>query len=130
MTLPATGIQTDRLSLLAAPPSHAGVLQAYLLQNRDFLRPWEPSRDDAIFELDASTDRIETMADKTVSGGALHLLVFSQDQVIGACSFSNIVRGTLQACHLGYALAKSAQGQGVMHEALTGSDDYPLWYPP
>jgi hypothetical protein len=41
---PATGIQTDRLSLLAAHPSHAGFLQTYLLQNRDFVQPWEPSR--------------------------------------------------------------------------------------
>lgn len=121
MTFPATGISTDRLLLLGAHPSHARALQMYLLQNRAFLQPWEPSRDDAFFELDAITERLHAMADKTASGEALHLLIFSQDQIIGACNFSNIVRGAFQACHLGYALAESAQGQGLMHEALTAA---------
>ena len=49
MTFPATGISTDRLLLLGAHPSHARALQMYLLQNRAFLQPWEPSRDDAFF---------------------------------------------------------------------------------
>jgi len=121
MTFSATGISTDRLLLLPAHPSHARALQAYLLENREFLQPWEPSRDDAFFELEAITERLETMAEKNASGEALHLLIFSQDNIIGACNFSNIVRGAFQACHLGYALAESAQGQGLMHEALTAA---------
>jgi [ribosomal protein S5]-alanine N-acetyltransferase len=121
MTFPATEINTNRLLLLAAHPSHARALQEYLLQNRAFLQPWEPSRDDAFFELDAITERLETMVEKIASGEALHLLIFSQDNIIGTCNFSNIVRGAFQACHLGYALAESAQGQGLMHEALTAA---------
>ncbi|MGQ7858355.1 ribosomal protein S5-alanine N-acetyltransferase [Pseudomonas sp. 32A] len=121
MTFPATGIHTDRLLLLPAHPCHARAVQAYLLQNRDFLQPWEPSRDDAFFELAAITERLETLADKTASGEALHLLIFSHGNIIGACNFSNVVRGAFQACHLGYALSESGQGQGLMHEALTAA---------
>ncbi|WP_226477366.1 ribosomal protein S5-alanine N-acetyltransferase [Pseudomonas sp. MWU16-30323] len=121
MTFPATGIHTDRLLLLPAHPSHACALQAYLLENRDFLKPWEPSRDEAFFELTAITERLKTLADKTASGEALHLLIFSHGTIIGACNFSYIVRGAFQACHLGYALAESAQGKGLMHEALTAA---------
>ncbi|NWC93802.1 MULTISPECIES: GNAT family N-acetyltransferase [unclassified Pseudomonas] len=118
MTFPTAGIRTARLLLLPAQPSHACALQAYLRENRDYLQAWEPSRDEAFFELDTITERLETMADKTASGEALHLLLFSQDKIVGACNFSNVVRGAFQACHLGYALAESAQGQGLMHEAL------------
>ena len=121
MTFPATGIHTDRLLLLPAHPCHARAVQAYLLQNRDFLQPWEPSRDDAFFELAAITERLETLADKTASGEALHLLIFSHGNIIGACNFSNVVRDAFQACHLGYALSESGQGQGLMHEALTAA---------
>jgi len=121
MTFPATGISTDRLLLLGAHPSHARAVQAYLLENRDFLQPWEPSRDDAFFELAAITERLETLADKTASGEALHLLIFSHGNIIGACNFSNVVRGAFQACHLGYALAESARGKGLMQEALTAA---------
>jgi len=96
-------------------------VQAYLLQNRNFLQPWEPSRDDAFFELAAITERLETLADKTASGEALHLLIFSHGNIIGACNFSNVVRDAFQACHLGYALSESGQGQGLMHEALTAA---------
>jgi ribosomal-protein-alanine N-acetyltransferase len=96
-------------------------VQAYLLQNRNFLQPWEPSRDDAFFELAAITERLETLADKTASGEALHLLIFSHGNIIGACNVSNVVRDAFQACHLGYALSESGQGQGLMHEALTAA---------
>jgi len=121
MTFPPTAIRTDRLLLLPAHPCHARAVQAYLLQNRNFLQPWEPSRDDAFFELAAITERLETLADKTASGEALHLLIFSHGNIIGACNFSNVVRDAFQACHLGYALSESGQGQGLMHEALTAA---------
>lgn len=61
MTFPATGIGTDRLLLLGAHPSHARALQMYLLQNRAFLQPWEPSRDDAFFGLNERVKRGRTL---------------------------------------------------------------------
>lgn len=118
---PTQGIATPRLTLQAANPSHARALQAYLVQNRVFLQPWEPTRGDEFFELDAIMLRLETMAEKTAGGEALHLLILRDDHIIGTCNFSNIVRGAFQACHLGYALCESAQGQGLMHEALAAA---------
>ena len=38
--------------------------------------------------------------------------------VLGLASFSNIVRGPFQSCFLGYALAESQQGRGLMTGAL------------
>ncbi|MGR2706044.1 30S ribosomal protein S5 alanine N-acetyltransferase [Pseudomonas sp. IB20] len=115
---PTHGITTERLSLQAARPSHAGALQTYLLRNRVYLQPWEPTHGDDFFELDAITQRLKTMAEKTASGEALHLLILHDGTVIGVCNFTNVVRGAFEACHLGYALDESAQGQGLMHEAL------------
>ena len=115
---PMQGIAIERLSLQAAHPSHARALQTYLVQNRVYLQPWEPTRGDDFFELDAITQRLETMSEKTANGEALHLLILRDGTLIGACNFTNIVRGAFEACHLGYALDESAQGQGLMHEAL------------
>src|SRR4029077_11941499 len=39
-------------------------------------------------------------------------------------AFSNIIRGPLQACFLGYALGERHQGTGVMTEALRLAIDY------
>ncbi len=47
-----------------------------------------------------------------------------EELVIGVCSFTNIVRGTFQSCHLGYALGEAWQGQGVMQEALEVAIDH------
>lgn len=121
---PTHGIATERLILQTAQPSHALALHTYLLQNRAYLQPWEPTRDDDFFALDAITQRLETMAEKTASGEALHLLIRRDGQIIGACNFTHIVRGAFQACHLGYALDESAQGQGLMHEALKAAIAY------
>ena len=121
---PTHGITSERLLLQAARPAHARALQTYLLANRVYLQPWEPSREDAFFELDTITHRLETMAEKTANGEALHLLIFREGNIIGTCNFTHIVRGAFDACHLGYALNESAQGQGLMHEALSAAIAY------
>lgn len=121
---PTHGITTERLILQPAQPSHARALHTYLRSNRAFLQPWEPTREDNFFALDAITKRLETMAEKTASGEALHLLILHNGHIIGACNFTNIVRGAFEACHLGYALEESAQGQGLMHEALQAATAY------
>jgi ribosomal-protein-alanine N-acetyltransferase len=52
------------------------------------------------------------------------LLTPEEDEVIGVCNYTNIVRGTFQSCHLGYALASRYEGSGLMYEALTLTIDY------
>ncbi|MFT5014899.1 MAG: ribosomal-protein-alanine N-acetyltransferase, partial [Dinoroseobacter sp.] len=49
---------------------------------------------------------------------ALTILDDTDSEVLGVCNFTNIVRGTFQSCHLGYALSARYQGQGLMAEAL------------
>ena len=44
--------------------------------------------------------------------------------VVGTCNFTNIVRGPMQACHLGYQVALAQQGKGLMQEALTAAIAY------
>lgn len=124
MPFPPNGLPTRRLRLLAAHPAHAQALQAHLLENRTHLQPWEPARDDRFFDLAVITERLHGLAEKTAAGEALHLLVFQDKTLIGACNFTHIVHGVFQACHLGYALSASAQGQGLMHEALTAAIAY------
>lgn len=43
-------------------------------------------------------------------GEALLLLLLDPDdgEVLGRCSYTNIVRGVFQACHLGFSLAAAA----------------------
>jgi ribosomal-protein-alanine N-acetyltransferase len=66
------------------------------------------------------------MAHQTSTGNALHLLMFEHEgeRLIGDCNFTNIVRGPFQACHLGFSIASTFEGRGLMHEGLTAAIDY------
>lgn len=109
---------TDRLQLRILLPEHASLLQAYLLANRSHLAPWEPLRSNDYFTLEQCQERLFQNFRQMENGSAVYFAVCSGEQMIGSCNFNNIVRGVFQACHLGYAIALSHQGQGYMYEAV------------
>jgi ribosomal-protein-alanine N-acetyltransferase len=71
-------------------------------------------------------ERLEAMRLQMETGSALNLLVCSKvdDELIGDCHFTNIVRGPFQACHLGFSIAQSHQGLGLMRECLASAIEY------
>ncbi|MFZ6752516.1 GNAT family N-acetyltransferase [Undibacterium sp. Dicai25W] len=111
-------ITTPRLSLCVLKPEHASILQHYLQENRQHLAPWEPIRDDRYFELAQCEERLHQQLQQMAAGNGVFLALMCDQQMIGNCHFSNIVRGVFQACHLGYAIAHTHQGKGYMTEAL------------
>ncbi|CAG4913849.1 GNAT family N-acetyltransferase [Paraburkholderia saeva] len=124
--LPEHGLHTARLQLQPADVQHTAGLQRYYVENRAHLQPWEPLRSEAFFETSAIAGRLRSMAQHNASGTALFLLISrnGSDEIIGDCNFTNIVRGPFQACHLGFSIARSAEGQGLMREALTCALDH------
>jgi ribosomal-protein-alanine N-acetyltransferase len=46
------------------------------------------------------------------------------EQMVASCSFTNIVRGPLMACNMGYSVAQTLQGQGLMYEVASASIRY------
>ena len=44
--------------------------------------------------------------------------------IVGTCSYTNIVRGPFQACNLGYQIARSHEGRGLMAEALAATNAF------
>lgn len=117
---------TKRLTLRLADPRYAKAVHGYSLSNQAHLAPWEPLRIESFYTLSAIAERLEAMKQQMNVGTALNFLIFSQDddQLIGDCNFTNIVRGPFQACHLGFSIAKSHQGFGLMRECLTGAIEY------
>ena len=113
-------IATQRL-VLAHPAADTGAaLLDYRVSNRDHLRLWEPLRADSYYTIDAVELQLCQLRDQVAAGSAVHWLLAMHDnpELIGMCSFTNIVRGPFQACHLGFSLAQRHQGKGYMVEAL------------
>ncbi|MDP0800628.1 hypothetical protein Q8F93_26975, partial [Klebsiella pneumoniae] len=88
--------------------------------NREHLAPWEPLRDPGYFSVDNARARTLLQVASMDEGEALLLLLLDPDdgEVLGRCSYTNIVRGVFQACHLGFSVAAAAQGRGLMARAL------------
>ena len=122
----AAPLITERLLLKSPTPDDAAKLLAFRIATREHLQRWEPARSDAFYTLAAVESQLRDMLQQIRNQSAVHWLLHARQQqeqqgeskIIGACSFTNIVRGPFQACHLGFSLAHEYEGQGLMHEAL------------
>ncbi|AOJ13593.1 GNAT family N-acetyltransferase [Burkholderia vietnamiensis] len=123
---PSDILFTERLSLRLASRRHASALLGYCIANRAHLSPWEPSRPESFYTLPSIEARLESMEREIAAGLAIHLLLFDkeEDQLIGDCNFTNIVRGPFQACHLGFSIAHDHEGRGLMRECLSTAIQY------
>jgi [ribosomal protein S5]-alanine N-acetyltransferase len=118
---------TDRFELRLADQADVPQLLSYRRENADHFRPFEP-----VPATDHFTDafwvrQVETDHDEFEAGQSVRLYMFEPGAgapVLGLVSFSNIVRGALQSCFLGYALDQRQQGRGLMTGAIRVGIDY------
>jgi ribosomal-protein-alanine N-acetyltransferase len=115
-TLPT--ISTERTVLRVLAPDDAGLLHAYRVANRDHLAPWEPLRDEAWYTGPSAAQHLQQALAESLAGSALHLAALDRGSgaMVASIAFTNIVRGVFLACHLGYSVAHSHQGSGLMTE--------------
>lgn len=111
-------LKTQRLILRPAQFPEAETIAEYHRRNREFHQPWEPTRPDIYFtplywQKQLQVWRKEWEQDKTYA-----FFLFHEDKPVGRFAFTNLVRGSFQAAHLGFSLAQEVQGRGFMQEAL------------
>lgn len=123
MSSPSEQLVTVRLLLTRPAAGDSAGLLAFRQENRAHLEPWEPQRTEQFYTLQAVEERLGQMARQVEENSAVYwLLRFPhRAEVVGECSFTNIVRGPFQACHLGFSLDSRHTGQGLMHEALVAA---------
>jgi ribosomal-protein-alanine N-acetyltransferase len=115
-------LHTDRLLLHLPGPEAASRMVHYYESNRGHLGPWEPPFPKGMFTTSFWQHRLSQNQQEYVSGQSLRLVLRRREEpagsVIGLANFTQFVRGAFMACTLGYSMAESAQGQGLMAEAL------------
>jgi ribosomal-protein-alanine N-acetyltransferase len=89
----------------------AGQLAALLVDNREFLAPFEPVRDERFFTADGQQERI---AQETAHVFA----ILAGDRMVGTVTISNIVYGPFQSANLGYWVAERVRGHGLATRAV------------
>jgi ribosomal-protein-alanine N-acetyltransferase len=103
----------------ALRPEDAAALQEFRAANREFLRAWEPVRDESYYTLEAAAAAIEAQqADRAADRGYAFGIFDVRGGLVGYVNLNAIVRGVFQNAYLGYAVAEAANGRGYATEAV------------
>lgn len=118
-------LRTERLILRMGRVPDAGRVLDYLVGNREFLAPFEPSKPSGYYTEAFWREQFARSLQEFHSEQSVRLFLFRAESpddgggpVIGTVNLTGIFRGPFQACLLGYGLAERAQGNGYMAEAL------------
>ena len=127
MSPPTLPLRTPRLVVRLAEEADAPAVARYFTLNRAFLEPWEPRRIEAFYTTQFWREQLRESQRDAAEERALRLFLFDrrdEGRVLGTAHFSGIMRGALYGCYLGYSVAESAQGKGLMREALAPAIAY------
>ncbi|MEW9899818.1 GNAT family N-acetyltransferase [Chitinivorax sp. PXF-14] len=106
------------LTIRMANDEDIPALLAYYAANQEFLRPYSPPWPDSMFDATAWLGRLRQQHEDFTQDRSCKLYLFKGTSVAGSIGLSGIQRGAFQACFLGYELAESEQGKGVMGKAI------------
>jgi ribosomal-protein-alanine N-acetyltransferase len=99
------------VTLRRLTPEDVGELSALLVENREFLAPFEPVRDEHFFTAAAQRERIE-------DEGSPAFAIVDDSRIAGTVTLSNIVYGALQSGNVGYWVAERFNGRGLATRAV------------
>jgi len=118
-------LRTQRLAFRLPDPSLATELSEYYLRNAQHFAACCPRRPPGFHAVEAWRERAAGLRQASLTGRALHLLLFlvdgSTSEIVGDVNFTGILRGAFQAAYLGYELDRAHVGKGLMFEALAAS---------
>ncbi|WP_139997540.1 GNAT family N-acetyltransferase [Paenibacillus paridis] len=99
----------------------ADKLLALRQQNRHFLQPFEPLRQESYFTVEEQARMIASgrLAAQNDQAYAFGVFTVATDVLIGRIELSGVARGPFQNAFLGYFLDQACNGRGMMTEAVS-----------
>lgn len=116
-------LATPRLRLVHVRPAMARLFADFMVRNEAHLRRWDPPRPAGIGTATHWRPQLATAVREFRAGTSLRWALFDATRaddapLLGRVNFTQIFRGPFHSCVLGYQLDASAQGKGLMYEAL------------
>ena len=120
-------MKNDTVELVSADVALAEQAAQYYLRNREFLRAFEPMREEAFYTAEYQAALLaKEMQDR--DNGISHRfyirLTQQPEKIIGVIGLNNIVRGAFQSCFLGYKLDGEHCNRGYMSAAVGMAVEY------
>lgn len=129
MQPPLPELETERLAVRLARPGMEAAMARFLEENFDgHLDRWSPPATPPFFTAAFWRERLAIAVEEYEAGRAARFVLqprgAADGPIVGTCNYTNIVRGPFQACHLGYQIARSHEGRGLMTEALRATNAF------
>lgn len=97
----------------------AEALAELLQRNREFLAPWEPTRDESYFTVAGQRLAVaDNLARQQADTAFCQVILDATGAVAGRINLNNIVRGPFQSASVGYWLSEHAGGRGLATAAV------------
>lgn len=106
------------ITIRPAVVADAAELAALYTANREFLRPWEPVREDEFFTTEGQWARLRATEIDRRNGLSNRCVIEEDSAIVGMVSLTAIERGPAQSAHLGYWVGREANGRGIATKAV------------
>lgn len=117
-------LKGKNIELKILTPEDAEQVLDYYLRNKNYLEPFEPSRDKEFYTLDGQIQGLSESYKQFLNGTSVNFGIYENKNLIGKIQLSNIIRGVFQNSFVGYSIDERKQGKGYMKEALRLVLDY------
>ena len=125
-------IDTERLTVRLARPGMQAAMASFLVENFEgHLDRWSPPATSSFFTEAFWRERLAIAVEEYHAGRSARFVLQARAPdaslgapILGTCNYTNVVRGPFLACNLGYQLARSHEGQGLMAEALRATNSF------
>jgi ribosomal-protein-serine acetyltransferase len=112
----------ENLKLVLPLPQHAEELAAVVIANLDRLNAWMPWANDD-YTVDSARDFINRNLKALAEKGSFAMSVVQNEKIVGNMGFHNLDLNNKSA-HIGYWLAREAEGKGLMTRCCRVLIDY------
>ncbi len=111
-------IKGRNIKIHALTPGDAEEVLEYYLRNREFLRRFEPSRDEGFYTIESQKHILTENYKQFLKGTGVNFGIYNNNKLIGKIRISNIVMGVFKNAFIGYSMDEMQQGMGYMKEAV------------
>lgn len=111
-------IKGNNISIQVLTPNDAEEVLDFHLRNREFLRCFEPSREEVFYTLNMQKRTLTESYKQFLNGAGVNFGIYKENKLIGKIRISNIVMGVFKNAFIGYSMDEKEQSKGYMKEAV------------
>ena len=125
MDMKTIQLNTERTVIVPLTPDNAELIFNYYRDNLTHLFQWdaEPAQS---YDLDTWLHYADWSWQQFEVGLQYEFIALdlAQENMLALCSFTQVTKAPHWSCELGFSIAQTSQGQGIMHEVLSATTNY------